>query len=192
MAKQIDNTIIVELVQRAKGGDQVAMNELFALYKGLIQAIANKFYLVGGDKDDLLQEGMLGLFYAVMSFDETKGSFPSFVQKCVVRQIIDAVKSDNSGKNRPLKEHIDISALEEVPSEQTPLGDLLEKEYAKKVAAIIEQQLTQIEQQVITLFAEGYSYEDIAIRLNKTIKAVDGAMQRARKKLLTYLFEEQL
>lgn len=181
-----------KLISLAKGGDQAAMNKIFDNYKGLIRSIANKFYLVGGDKDDLLQEGMVGLFYAVTNFDENKGSFPSFVQLCVVRQIIDAVKRDNSGKNRPLKEHMDISSLEDTADTQTPLGNLLEKEYSEKVSEIIEEKLTSCERQVIKLFAEGYRYEDIAAKLGKTVKAVDGAMQRARKKLLTYLFEEQL
>ena len=176
----------------AKSGDQAAMNQIFDNYKGLIRSIANKFYLVGGDKDDLLQEGMVGLFYAVTNYDENKGSFPSFVQLCVARQIIDVVKRDNSDKNRPLKEHIDISALENTADEQTPLGNLLEKEFSAKVSEIMEEKLTVSERQVIKLFAEGYSYEDIAEKLNKTSKAVDGAMQRARKKLLSHLFEEQL
>ena len=181
-----------KLIKLAKCGDQAAMNEIFDNYKGLIRAIANKFYLVGGDKDDLLQEGMVGLFYAVMNFDENKGNFPSFVQMCVARQIIDVVKRDNSGKNRPLKDHIDISALENTAAPQTPLGNLLEKEYAEKVSKIMDEKLTPTERQVIKLFADGYSYEDIASKLNKTSKAVDGAMQRARKKLLLHLFEEQL
>ena len=179
-----------KLIQLAKSGDQAAMNEIFENYKGLIRSIANKFYLVGGDKDDLLQEGMVGLFYAVTSYDANKGNFPSFVQLCVVRKIIDAVKNDNSDKNRPLKEHIDISALENTAGPQTPLGDLLEKEYSEKISEIMEEKLTPSERQVIKLFAEGYSYEDIAAKLNKTGKAVDGAMQRARKKLLLHLFEE--
>ena len=179
-----------KLILLAKNGDQAAMNEIYENYKGLIRSIANKFYLVGGDKDDLLQEGMVGLFYAVTNFDENKGNFPSFVQLCVVRQVIDAVKRDNSDKNRPLKEHIDISALENTADEQTPLGNLLEKEYSAKVSKIMQEKLTPSERQVIKLFADGYSYEDIATKLNKTGKAVDGAMQRARKKLLANLFEE--
>lgn len=181
-----------ELISKAKCGDQAAMNQIFDNYKALVRSIANKFYLVGGDKDDLLQEGMVGLFNAVINFDANKGSFPSFVQLCVARQLIDAVKRDNSDKNRPLKEHMDISALQETADVQTPLGNLLEKEYAQKVAEIIETKLTAAERQVIKLFAEGYSYEDIAAKSGKTSKAVDGAMQRARKKLLANLFEEQL
>lgn len=179
-----------ELILRAKSGDQSAMNEIFDNYKGLIRSVANNFYLVGGDKDDLLQEGMVGLFHAVTNFDENKGSFPSFVKLCVARQVIDAVKRDNSDKNRPLKEHIDISNLENMTAENTPLGDLLEKEFSERIAKITSEKLTPVERKVIKLFVEGYSYEDISAKLQVTYKAVDGAMQRARKKLLLHLFKE--
>ncbi len=179
-----------ELIRRAKCGDQAAMNEIFDNYKGLIRSVANNFYLVGGDKDDLLQEGMVGLFHAVTNFDENKGSFPAFVKLCVARQVIDAVKRDNSDKNRPLKEHIDIANLENMTTESTPLGDLLEKEFSERIAKITREKLTLVEQKVIKLFVDGYSYEDIATKLQITYKAVDGAMQRARKKLLLHLFKE--
>lgn len=179
-----------ELIRLAKCGDQVAMNEIFDNYKGLIRSVANNFYLVGGDKDDLLQEGMVGLFHAVTNFDEKKGSFPSFVKLCVMRQVIDAVKRDNSDKNRPLKDHIDISNLENMTAESTPLGDLLEKEFSERIAKITNEKLTSVERKVIKLFADGYSYDDISSKLQITYKAVDGAMQRARKKLLLHLFKE--
>lgn len=179
-----------QLILRAKAGDQTAMNEIFDNYKGLIRSIANNFYLVGGDKDDLLQEGMVGLFHAVTNFNENKGSFPAFVKLCVVRQVIDAVKRDNSDKNRPLKEHIDISKLESLTDESTPLENLLEKEFSERLSQITKEKLTPTEQRVIKLFSEGYSYDDISEKLQITYKAVDGAMQRARKKLLLHLFKE--
>jgi RNA polymerase sporulation-specific sigma factor len=178
-----------ELIQRAKNGDQMAMNEIFDSYKGLIRSIANNFYLVGGDKDDLLQEGMVGLFYAVTNYDETKGSFPSFVKLCVVRQIIDAVNKDNSDKNKPLREHIDISEVN-ITDESTPLEYVLKKEHIERIVQITNEKLTSTEKQVIKLFSEGYSYDDISEKLQITYKAVDGAMQRARKKLLLYLYKE--
>ena len=181
-----------DTIQKAKAGDQSAMNEIFENYKGLIQSVANKFYLVGGDRDDLLQEGMLGLFHAVTNFDETKGSFPSFVKLCVARQITDAVKTDTSNKNKPLATYEELSAAESLLDESTPLEDLLKKEYSQKIRGIIDGKLTPIERQVLRLFSEGYSYGDIALRLSITPKSVDGALQRARKKLQLYLFEEKL
>lgn len=174
------------LVLRAKAGEESAVEEIVAQYKGLIRAVANKFFLVGGDKDDLLQEGMLGLYFAILNFDESKGSFPSFVKLCVMRQLIDAVKRDNSNRNKALANYLDISLAEDLPDDRTPLQDLLEKEAAQKVRNIIEKQLSALEKQVVELFAEGYSYEDIAEKLGVSYKAVDGALQRARKKLLMF------
>ncbi len=174
------------LVKRAKLGEESAVEEIVAQYKSLIRAVANKFFLVGGDKDDLLQEGMLGLYFAILNFDESKGNFPSFVKLCVVRQIIDAVKRDSSDRNKALANCLDISIAENLPDDHTPLQDLLDKEASKKVRDIIETQLTPLERQVVQLFAEGYSYDDIAEKSNVSYKAVDGALQRARKKLLMF------
>ncbi|MCM1289350.1 MAG: sigma-70 family RNA polymerase sigma factor [Corallococcus sp.] len=177
-------------IKKAKAGDQSAMNEIFENYKGLIRSVANKFFLVGGNKDDLLQEGMLGLFHAVTNYDESKGNFPSFVKLCVARQITDAVKSDTSYKNKPLATYEELSSAESLFDEHTPLEDLLQKEYSQKIARIIDEKLTPTERQALRLYSEGYSYGDIAQKLQKTAKSVDGALQRARKKLQTYLFEE--
>lgn len=173
-----------KLVLQAKQGNQDAIEQLVSNYKGLIRSLANKFFLVGGDKDDLLQEGMLGLFCAINSYDENKGAFPSFVALCVSRQIVDAVKRDCSQKNKPLYNYVDISAAENFVHPCDPLQNLLQKEYARKLAQVIAQQLSPLEQKVLTLFAQGYAYEDIAKITGKTFKAVDGALQRARRKLL--------
>lgn len=177
-----------DLVMRAKAGEEAALEEIFSNYKGMIRSVANEFFLVGGNKDDLLQEGMLGLYFAINSFDENKGSFPAFVRLCVVRQIIDAVKRDTSCKNKPLASCLDLSVAENLTDDKTPLERLLEKEYAEKISKIIDEQLSPLERQVIKLFSEGYSYEYISEKLQKSYKAVDGALQRARKKLL--LFKE--
>lgn len=174
------------MVFRAKNGEESAVEEIVAQYKGLIRAVANKFFLVGGDKDDLLQEGMLGLYFAILNFDRDKGSFPSFVKLCVMRQIIDAVKRDSADKNKALANYLDISVAENLTDNRTPLTDLLEKESAEKVMQITKTQLSVSERQVVELFAEGYSYEDISEKLNKSYKAVDGALQRARRKLLSF------
>ena len=176
-----------EILKQAKAGDQGSIEQLVARYKGLIRSLANKFYLLGGDKDDLLQEGMLGLFYAITYYDEDKGSFPSFVELCVLRQILDAVKRDNGAKQRPLANYVELDmAVKLADGENSPLDNLLQKEYYAKVASVVDEKLTPFERKVLTLFAEGYSYDDIANKTNKSYKAVDGALQRARRKLLEY------
>jgi len=173
-----------DLIQKAQNGDSLAVEELVAEYKGLVRSLANRFYLVGGDKDDLLQEGMLGLFYAITNYDQTKGSFPAFAELCVKRQIVDAVKRDSANKNKPLSNYVDISSALTLEDESNPLDTLLHKEHALKIAMVIANNLTPFERTVITLFAQGYTYEDIAEKTNKSYKSVDGALQRARKKLL--------
>lgn len=173
-----------DIIQRAKNGDSLALEELVSQYKGLVRTFANRFYLVGGDKDDLLQEGMLGLYLAVTNYDQTKGSFPAFAELCIKRQIVDAVKRDSASKNKPLSNYVDLDFALNVEDDSNPLESLLHKEYAQKVAKVIAESLTPFERTVITLFSQGYSYDDIAEKTNKSYKSVDGALQRARKKLL--------
>lgn len=176
-----------KLITQAKKGDQQAIEQIVTQYKGLVRSYANKFFLVGGDKDDLLQEGMLGLFYAITNYNEDKGSFPSFVSLCVLRQILDAVRSDAGVKNKPLANSVDLEVIKDFADGSTPLETLIEKEYFAKITSLIETKLTYTERQVLTLFAEGFSYDDIMSRTGKSFKAIDGALQRARKKLQTYL-----
>ncbi len=173
-----------DLIEKAKNGDSVAIEQLVAQYKGLIRTLANRFYLVGGNKDDLLQEGMLGLYFAITNYNQTKGSFPAFAQLCIKRQIVDAVKRDCADKNKPLYNYVDIDSALNLEDDCNPLESLLIKEQAQKVANVIAQNLTSFERTVITLFSQGYTYDDIAEKTNKSYKSVDGALQRARKKLL--------
>lgn len=180
-----------KIIQQAKSGNEQAIERIVSQYKGLVRSYANKFFLVGGDKDDLLQEGMLGLFCAITNYDENKGSFPSFVKLCVLRQILDAVRSDNGVKNKPLSNTIDIEEIKEyVDDGATPLENLIEKEYFTKIMNLIHTVLTPSERLVLTLFADGYSYDDITCKTGKSYKAIDGSMQRARKKLQNYLNNE--
>lgn len=177
-----------ELILLAKNGDEAATERLVSDYKGLIRSLANKFYLVGGDKDDLLQEGMLGFIYAVKKYDEDKGAFPAFAELCVLRQILGAVKRSNGANQRPLGERVDLDALSHVADgANNPLETVLQREFFDDVVNAVNTRLTQTERRVITLFAEGYSYDDIADKLGKSHKSVDGALQRARKKLLKHI-----
>lgn len=186
--KLLDKGVNLEnLIALAKQGDQNAIEQIVNQYKGLIRSLANKFYLVGGNKEDLLQEGMLGLFYAINGYDQTKGAFPAFAKLCVTRQILDAVQRDGAEKNRPLANYVEIELMEDVEDQSSPLQNLLSKEYAQKVATVIKEHLTQTERKVLQLFASGYTYEDIMKCTNKSYKAVDGALQRARKKLIQFM-----
>ena len=182
----------MDYIKQAASGDEKAIEQVFNDYKGLVRSVANNFYLAGGDKDDLLQEGTLGLFYAVTHYDETKGAFPSFAKICIMQHIVDAVKRDSAQKNKPLYNYIELDQIENVATTSTPLVGLLNKEYSQKIADTIQNRLSAVERNVITLFVEGFSYEDIAEKTGKSYKAVDGALQRARKKLTLALKEEQV
>lgn len=176
-----------KLILQAKNGDEQAIEQIVAQYKGLVRSYANKFFLVGGDKDDLLQEGMLGLFYAITNYNEDKGSFPSFVSLCVLRQILDAVRSDAGVKNKPLSNSVELEQIKDFADGSTPLEIVIEKEYFNRIIRLMETKLTSLERQVLTLFAEGFSYDDIMRKTDRSFKAIDGALQRARKKLQTHL-----
>ena len=175
------------LIQEAKKGNPDALEQLVSNFKGLVRALANRFYLVGGNKDDLLQEGMLGLVHAINCYDESKGSFPSFAQLCILRQILDAVKRDSAVKQKALRDYENLDEMQDLPDGSNPLDSLLRKEYASKVAQVLADKLSPLEKKVVTLFSEGYSYEDIAKSLGKSVKSVDGALQRARHKLAEFL-----
>ena len=179
----MDNVIL-----QAKKGDEQAIEQIVTQYKGLVRSYANKFFLAGGDKDDLLQEGMLGLFCAITNYDESKGSFPAFVKLCVLREILDAVRSDSGVKNKPLSNSVDIEEIKDYADGASPLETLIEKEYFAKIMDLISTVLTPVERLVLTLFAEGFSYDDIMRKTGKSYKSIDGALQRARKKLQNHLY----
>lgn len=175
------------LIQEAKQGNPDALEQLVSDFKGLVRALANRFYLVGGNKDDLLQEGMIGLMHAINCYDDSKGTFPSFAKLCILRQILDAVKRDSAVKQKALRDYENLDEMQDLPDGSNPLDSLLQKEYAQKVAQILVDKLSPLEKKVVTLFSQGYSYEDVAKLLDKSIKSVDGALQRARKKLVEYI-----
>lgn len=176
-----------ELLQRAKNGDNQAVTEIMQSYKGLVLSVANRFYLVCGTKDDLLQEGMIGIYNAIKNFDENKGTFPAFVELCVRSQIKTAVTKSLTDKNLPLNDYVDIATLVDVDGGQNPLDDVLEKEKFDKLFELVSTQLTEREQNVIKLFVQYYSYGEIATALGLSYKSVDGALQSARKKLFKVL-----
>ena len=174
-----------EILIKARSGDEDAIEKIVSEYKGLIRSLSNKFYLVGGDKDDLLQEGMLGLIYAINRYDENKGSFPAFAELCISRQILNVVKRCNGVRQKPLSNYVELDAVADFSDgDNNPLENLLQKEYYERVVSVVNERLTPVERKILGLFADGYSYDDIAMRLNRSVKSVDGALQRARKKLL--------
>ncbi len=172
-----------ELIVRAKQGDDDALREIMAQYGNLIHSIANRYYLVGGDKEDLLQECMVGVFSAVCKYNESKGAFPSFVKLCVLRRVIDAVDRDNNLSNRPLANYVELSQVTTDMHSDDPLDMIIDREVLASLTKAIYTVLTPAERDVLLLFVEGYSYKDISAKLGISYKSVDGTLQRAKKKL---------
>jgi len=174
-----------ETILLAQAGDQTALEKIFASYKSLIRSIANSYFLMGGDKDDLLQEGMFGLYKAIRDYKPNTTSFVTFAHLCILRQILNAVKRYSANKNKPLDLYLplDDEVVVGLVSSTDPLEQTISRENQNILTKKIETLLSPLERKVVSLFIKGYSYEEISQMLSKSHKAVDGALQRARKKL---------
>jgi RNA polymerase sporulation-specific sigma factor len=179
-------------------GDDLAMEFLINKYKNLVRKKTNAYFLIGADKDDLIQEGMIGLFKAIREYDETRDAkFITFADLCVSRQIFTAVKASNRLKHLPLNSYISLNKpLYEEESPNTKVEDLLElrnvespedviigKENLRRIEKELENNLSELEKEVLFLYLEGQGYVQIAEIMGKQAKSIDNALQRIRKKV---------
>ena len=186
-----------EVITKIKQGDKKALNYLLDKYTDVVSMKAGKYFIVGAEKEDIIQEGLIGLFKAIKSFNpEKQSSFKTFANLCIERQLQTAIKSSMRQKHMPLNSYLslDISAYDE--SEDTsllevfetenaaedPLDIVTKKEYYNFVEDRIEETLSDFEKQVLHRYTNGESYTQIAERLNAPVKSVDNAIQRIRKK----------
>ena len=166
-----------ELLRQIHGGSDDAMECLLEKYRDMVRKEARKFFLAGGDEEDLIQEGMIGLFKAITSYQEGKStSFSTFAYLCVHRQIYTTITAFNRKKHIPL--NTSISLFDETPEES-----LLRKEEIKDYYQKINQKLSKFEKQVMYYYLNGDNYTVIAKKLGKTDKSIDNAIQRIRKKI---------
>jgi len=188
-----------ELIELYKEGNEIAIDFLFNKYKNLVRKKAKAMFIVGGDNDDLIQEGMIGLYKAIRDYDESKdASFRTFSSMCINRQMCTAVTTSNRKKHSPLNEYIslDMPVQSEKAEESTRLSDMLysafeqnpeeifiDKESTDFIESKIGNVLSKYEKQVLLLQLEGLDYIKIADKLGKTPKSVDNALQRIRNKL---------
>ena len=180
-----------ELALRAVGGDMAAEEALVSEYARLVRACARPHFLAGGDGEDLIQEGMLGLLSAVRTFDPTKGAkFSTYAEFCVRRRIYSAIRSAAGYKHTPLNSYISLESphLGENSTQSAyflrdPEDFVIARESAGEVERLLYGALSRFESGVLELYLEGTSYKDMAARLEKTNKSVDNAVQRIRKKL---------
>ena len=188
---RIDDSASMMLAQKAAGGDPDAEEALVSEYTQLVRACARPYFLVGGDSEDLIQEGMLGLLSAIRTFDPNKGAkFSYYAEFCVRRRIYSAIKSASGNKHTPLNSYISLESpqLDESSTQsayflRVPEDFVIARERAGEVERLLYGALSRFESGVLELYLEGMSYKDMAVRLGKSDKSVDNAVQRIRKKL---------
>lgn len=187
-----------EVVCKVQKGDDIALNYIIDKYYDLVNMKANKFFIIGAEKSDIIQEGLIGLYKATKSFDtEKQNSFKTFANMCIERQIITAVKTANRQKNIPLNSAFSINTqlYDDNENNNTELIDILNtnyvedpsdsiarKEYFDYINKSISDNLSQHEKDVLKYFRQNKSYQEIAEKLNCKTKSVDTAMTRIRRK----------
>lgn len=193
-----------EIIRRVRGGEKEGTDYLLEKYKNLVRKKARALYLIGGDNDDLIQEGMIGLYKAIRDYDVEKETvFRSFASVCIDRQFYNAVKGANRLKNSPLNTYISLDIPVEARGNEengaATLGEMLEwvgisnpedilidRERVGKIEQYIRQNLSEFEQKVVNLYVDGMNYQQIAKELEKTPKSIDNALQRIKKKLMAF------
>src|SRR6266545_3401343 len=198
----------LQLVLRARNGDGSALDVLIRRYTGFVRLKASSYFLAGGDSEDLIQEGLIGLYKAVRDFRADKEtSFRSFAELCVTRQIITAIKTATRFKHSPLNQYVSFShtpAGQDTDGECT-LGDALPGSHVDEPSVVVisteELQslvgtlgtgLSSLESDALRLYLEGSSYEDMAEELACDTKTIDNALQRVKRKILNHQRERQV
>ncbi len=180
----MENIQVEQLVFLAKEGDENAVNEIYARYKPLVRSVCKNFFQLGGEKDDLLQEGMIGLFGAINNFDAKRGNFTAFASRCIRNRVLTSISKGNSEKN---KNETSAQPLgEESGTFPPPDGEVESSEALCLIQGFIKNNLSQAERTVIEYILQGYSHSEICGLTAKSYKSVDAALQRARKKLKSY------
>ena len=184
---------IVSLAEKDRSAEEFLLNK----YKNLVKSRAKMYFLAGGDNDDLMQEGMIGLFKAIHDYNSDKqASFYSFAELCVKRQIFTAIKTAARQKHQPLNTYISLNKpVYEDVSERTLVETLAERESVdpeklyimheklKDIEKEIDEKLSDLEKRVLILHLQGMSYQEISEIINKPTKSIDNALQRIKKKL---------
>lgn len=190
-----------EIINDIKQGDKDALRYLLEKYKSLVNIKVSKYFMAGAEKEDIMQEGMIGLYKAIKNFNEEKqNSFKSFANICIERQLITAIKTSNRQKHMPLNSYLSLNTAaydnnnEEDSVElidtfnndiiEDPLETIMKQEYYNEVENAVNKNLSKFEKQVLDNFLKGDSYVKIAEKLNSPVKSIDNAIQRIRKKAI--------
>ena len=185
-----------ELLERIKNGDDKAENEIFARYKDLVTKISRGYFIVGGDLEDLVQEGMIGLYKAIKGYSGHKETtFKTFAIICIKHQIQTAIKRANTNKNKLLSSAISFQSFQdgkssenidflpiELVSDTTPAEKVIDKENYQNLKQTIKSCLSEMEYKVLQLYLKGYSYKEISNVLGINSKSIDNSLTRIKTK----------
>lgn len=194
---EYEDKIDEEIVMVAKAGDIKSQEYLINKYQNFVKAKAKSYFLIGADKEDIYQEGMIGLYKAIRDFKPNKlSSFKAFAELCITRQIITAIKTATRQKHIPLNTYISLNKpIYDEESDRTlfdvisslkvadPEELIISKEEIKKIKSGIGEVLSDLEMEVLMYYLEGKSYQEIACDLDRGAKSIDNALQRVKRKL---------
>jgi RNA polymerase sporulation-specific sigma factor len=194
-----------EIIHRIRKGCKRGMEHLIEKYKPLVRAKSRSYFLVGADREDIVQEGMIGLFKAIRDYREEKSiPFRMFAEMCITRQIITAVKTATRQKHIPLNSYVSLNKrIFDEGSDKTLIEMLQEVSVtdpeelfiSKEDYSVIEHKMVELlspfEKQVLTMYLGGIAYQDIARQLNKPVKSIDNALQRLKKKIEKSLLNDK-
>ncbi|MCS7172944.1 MAG: RNA polymerase sporulation sigma factor SigH [Armatimonadetes bacterium] len=186
-----------DLVEAAKRGDDRASEYLINKYRNFVRVKAKAYFLVGADREDIIQEGMIGLYKAIRDFRRDKlSSFRAFAELCITRQIITAIKTATRQKHIPLNSYISLNKpIYDEDSDRTLLDVIsgmkvadpeelvINRETSARMRDRIRRNLSELEHQVLTAYLEGKSYQEMAAELRRHVKSIDNALQRVKRKL---------
>ncbi|HPZ11335.1 MAG TPA: RNA polymerase sporulation sigma factor SigH [Bacillota bacterium] len=190
-----------DIVSEAKDGNSIALEFLINKYKNFVKAKARSYFLIGADREDIIQEGMIGLYKAIRDFRGDKlSSFRAFAELCITRQIITAIKTATRQKHIPLNSYVSLNKpIYDEDSDRTLLDVLsgtkitdpeelmINREEYNDIEYKMGEILSDLEWKVLTLYLEGKSYQEIAEDLARHVKSIDNALQRVKRKLERYL-----
>lgn len=190
-----------ELVERVHQGDSDALDFLIHKYQNFVRAKARSYFLVGADREDIIQEGMIGLYKAIRDFKEDKlTSFKAFAELCITRQMITAIKTATRQKHIPLNSYVSLDKpIYDDESDRTlmdvisgtkatdPEELIINREEVDDIEVKMTELLSDLERKVLVLYLDGRSYQEISEELNRHVKSIDNALQRVKRKLERYL-----
>lgn len=180
-----------ELCEKAQSGDAQAEEALIQRYARLVRTLARPYFLYGGDSEDLMQEGLLGLLNAIREYHDGEGAaFRTFAETCIRNRLYSAIRASKREKNGPLNFAVSLEERPDAPAspgEETPEEQLLSQERFQELTEAISGLLSTLESQVLKLYLQGLSYDEIGWRTKRGAKAADNAVQRIRRKVSLYL-----